>query len=245
MRILSAPCLTAFVLSALLPGTAWASAPAPLSVFEEPSQQQAPEKKAQEKKDPKKSDQAQQSARQPKPKPSLVELAQRTREERQKTEKPVLIYTNSVIKQTQGGLVGKTQAPPPPPSEGEEAEGQAEDEAAEGEQDPEAELRQLRSDLQAARLDYVTAVNQHQVLQLSINETRNRYLRESNVAAQQKWQSDLAQQAQELSQLERTIQSARAKIDELSRQASQAGMQPGELRDLVGQLPEPKRIVNQ
>lgn len=206
--------------------------------------QQNPQQE-QEKKEEKKQEGQQASSQQSASKPSLVEIAKRTREQRDKTERPVLIYTNAVIEKSEGGRVGKTQAPPPPADpqagEGEAAEGQEEG----GQEDPEAVLNQLRTDIQSARLNYVTAVNQHQVVQLSINELRNRYLRESNVAAQQKWQADLAAKAQELSELERSIQSARAALDELRSQARSAGMEPGELRNLMGELPEPKRIVDQ
>ena len=173
---------------------------------------------------------------------SLVDLARKTRQERQKvrTGQAVTVYTNATLKQPDRGKVGKMVAPPPSAESGDES-GQA----AGGEEalTPEEEIDAVAEEITAKRAEYVTAVNSFQVLQLSMNDMRDRYLQEADVSAQEKFQADLVQTMENLRASEQAISSLKAELTELRARARSLGIEPARLRRLIGRLPEPTRIA--
>lgn len=183
---------------------------------------------------------------QPQPAPSgLAKLARQTRQQRDEVAsgQTVTVYTNATLKQPDRGRVGQSVAPPPPPAEeGAEMGGAAEGEAAQA-KTPEEEIEAIAQELTAKRAEYVAAVNEFQVLQLSMNDMRDRYLQEADVSAQEKFEADLVMTMERLRSSEQRIASLKAEITELQAKARAAGMEGARLRRLVGRLPEPSRIV--
>ncbi len=172
---------------------------------------------------------------------SLAELARKTRQERQEVRRgqTVTTYTNATLKQPDRGKVGKMAAPPPPSAQDEPGP------TAEGEQalTPEQEIDALAQEITAKRAEYVTAVNAFQVLQLSMNNLRDRYLQEADASAQEKFEADLTRTMEDLKTNEQTIKSLKAELTELQAKARSLGMEPSRLRRLIGRLPEPARII--
>lgn len=176
---------------------------------------------------------------------SLVDLARKTRQERQevKADQAVLVYTNSSLKQPDRGKVGQMAAPPPPRSEEGQVSGQGEEGAAEEAQTPEEIIDALAEEISTKRAEYVAAVNEFQVLQLSMNDMRDRYLQEADVSTQERFEADLVQTMERLRASEQTIASLKAELTALQAKARSAGMEPARLRRLIGDLPEASRVV--
>ncbi|MEE8585632.1 MAG: hypothetical protein V3T83_12360 [Acidobacteriota bacterium] len=174
---------------------------------------------------------------------SLVDLARKTRQESQeaKAGQAVAVYTNATLKQPDRSKVGTMVAPPPPSAESGGESGPA----AQGEEalTPEEEIDAVAEEITAKRIEYVTAVNAFQVLQLSMNDLRDRYLQEADVSAQEKFQADLVQTMENMMASEQAISSLKAELTELRARARSLGMEPARLRRLIGRLPEPRRIV--
>ena len=95
---------------------------------------------------------------------------------------------------------------------------------------------------QQAKAGLETAVNKRMVLELRMNNLRNTYLNTSDGTTREKIQQDLAQTYQELGQAREDEKAARDAIRELERQATRVGLKPGQIRDMVGELPEAKSI---
>ena len=149
---------------------------------------------------------------------SLVEAARRERERRANITVEVKILTNRDVEEMEG-LVSTAIAPETSAEAGEEGEAE------------EASWKELFDE---AKLDLQTAENRLQVLQLQMVYLRDQWLRQSDGVTQQKIQVQLqeTQKGLEISRLE--VEAAGAAYQELQEKAEEAGLFPGELRDLMG-----------
>ena len=174
--------------------------------------------------------------------PSLAELAKQERERRAQNPAPVRVIQNGDLRSMGGARVSTAVTPKPA------AKATAEEEAA-GEAGAEAVTKEGPEDtqfwmnaFQQAKAGLETAVNKRMVLELRMNNLRNTYLNTSDGATREKIQQDLAQTYQELGQAREDEKAAREAIRELERQATRVGLKPGQIRDMVGELPEAKSI---
>lgn len=176
--------------------------------------------------------------------PSLVDLARQERERREENTGPVRVIRNEDLQMMRGGRVS-TGIPPKPaagPSEEETSEGEpaAEEEpiVKEGPED----VQFWTNAFQEAKTALETAINQRMVLELRMNNLRNAYLNTDDGTTREKIQSELPQVYQALGQARENEKAAREAIRQLERQAGRVGLTPGQIRDLVGKLPESKSI---
>jgi hypothetical protein len=177
--------------------------------------------------------------------PSLVDLARQERERRAQNQQPVRVISNKDLRSLGGGRVS-TGVPPKPPAKSSEAEATSEGESGAQEEAP-AEggpesVQFWQSAFQEAKGSLETAVNQRMVLELRMNNLRNAYLNTDDGTTREKIQGELAQTYQALGQAREDESAARQAIDQLQRQASRAGLTPGQIRELVGELPDSKSI---
>lgn len=97
---------------------------------------------------------------------------------------------------------------------------------------------------QEARTGLETAVNQLMVLELRINNLRNAYFQATDGVTRERIEAQIAATHGELEQARENETAARQLVRDLERQAAQAGLTPGQIRDLVGALPEAKSIAD-
>ena len=147
---------------------------------------------------------------------SLVEAARRERERRASITVEVKILTNRDVEEMEG-LVSTATAP--------ETSGEA---SEEGEPEDWVEL------FDEARLDLQTAENRLQVLQLQMVYLRDQWLRSDDGVTQQKIQVQLQETQKGLEISRQEVEAAGAAYQELQKKAEEAGLLPGELRDLMG-----------
>ena len=169
--------------------------------------------------------------------PSLAELARRERE-RKAQLKEIPVITNAHMGRSAGGLVSaaagsgaETKA-----TEGEEgAEGEAKDsENAEPETDWQGEFGE-------ARLNLKNSVNRDLVLQLKMNDLRNKYL--SGSTNKGKVQQQLLETQQEIEKNSQDVRKARKAIDSLQGDAQKKGLPDDQINDMVGELPKDTSII--
>ncbi len=190
-------------------------------------------------------DQKEQTEKTAKKEPSLVDLARQMRERRAEHTGPVRVIRNADLRSIGGARVS-TGIPPKPaakPAEGKaanEAEAGAEEKAVtkEGPED----IQFWQQAFQEARTSLETAVNQRMILELRMNNLRNAYLNTDDGTTREKIQGELAQSYQALGQAREDETAARRAIQQLERQAARVGLRPGQIRDLVGKLPDSKSI---
>ncbi len=214
----------------------------PIAAQEKPAQQQEPEKRP---------TQSQTSpSRQIGSAPGdLVKAAERARAQRRQAGE-VPVYTNATLRRMEGGLVSHGRSATPPQTaqpQGETGPGQpgpqGESEQAGAEPSQEQALQELTRKISEKRLLYVTAVNKSQVLQLSMNDLNNKFLSQSDGAMQERLEQLLNERVQEIRDNQKEVTRLRGELNQLQSEARQAGMTPGELRRLIGQLPTPATIV--
>ncbi len=149
---------------------------------------------------------------------SLVEAARRERERRASFTEKVKILTNRDVEEMEG-LVSTAIAPEPSAEAGDEAES-----------DDWGEL------FDTAKLDLQTAENRLQVLQLQMVYLRDQWLKQSDGVTQQKIQVQLQETQKGLEISRQEVEAAGAAYQELQKKAAAAGVLPGELRDLMGDV---------
>lgn len=201
------------------------------------SQDQRPEQKKEEKKA--ENDKKPETAKSEKKTPSLAELS---RQAKSRPKDGVPVYTNAVFQQREVGRVGSSTTPPKAAAAG--GATSADGTAAEGEAEGEASVEQITAEIGIARAEYINAVNQSHVLQLKMNDLRNRYLVESDGATQERFEAMLNQVTEEIAAADKAIAEQAQKLDALASRATTAGMTPGAVRDLIGKLPSAKKIID-
>lgn len=178
---------------------------------------------------------------------SLAELARKTRESRSK-ERNVKAYTNANYRKGGGGFIGggssRSRATGAAGKGGEKG---AEDKAkpSKDAQSEEAQkLGEVKRQIDTAKLSYLTLVNTSQVLQLRMNDLRNRFLNQSDGATQERLNAALSTTLQELKSNTIEIRESRKALDRIVNEARAEGFEKDVLKSMVGDLPEPKKIVD-
>ena len=134
---------------------------------------------------------------------------------------------------------------PAPAKVSEVAPGEDEGSAAAGENEPEtsaqdekeAYLDEVRDALMTARQNVETASNSYMVLELRINNIRNRLYQEADPSRQQMLQKELNQSVTDISSVREVEAESRRQLDLLKIEARRAGLLPGEIDDIVGTIP--------
>ena len=98
-------------------------------------------------------------------------------------------------------------------------------------------MEDLRQELMEARQQVETASNSYMVLELRINYLRNRLYQEADPHRQQMLQKEMAQASAEISNARDEEAEARARLAMLLTEARRAGMLPGEISKVVGEVP--------
>ena len=150
---------------------------------------------------------------------SLAEAARRERERRAAITQEVEILTNRHVEEM-GGLVSIATAPEPPPTEG---EGGEEDE------------RSWEERFNEAKLDLQNAENRGQILLLQMEYLRDQWLSSDNGVTQQRIRQQLEETQEGLEISRQEVETAQAAYEALQAEAKEAGLMPGELRDLMAQ----------
>ena len=75
-----------------------------------------------------------------------------------------------------------------------------------------------------------------------MNDLRNDYFRADDGTTQTRIQQQLQETIQEIELSRQEVQAERDALQRIQSQARQAGLQPGDIRDAVGELPEPQSI---
>lgn len=173
---------------------------------------------------------------QPQEEPSLLELARKERERRAQTKK-VPVITNATLRDMKGRVSTSEALEPATESEPEAVEQE------EPEESPEKDMASWRADFGEARLFYSNAVNRSMVLELKINDLRNSYFREDDGATQGLIQQQIQEADQQLQSARQETQTAREEVQRLQNEARDAGLDPGTVRDLTGELQEPASVL--
>jgi len=164
--------------------------------------------------------------------PSLVELARQERERRQKITQPVRLITNRDLHRLSHARVTTSRNPSGStllPDKVEVVEKSAVAESPTREE--------LAAAFAEARLNYQNAVSNNLVLQLRINNLRNAFATADDGSRNGLIQAQLQEAAQRLGESQEQIDQARQVIADLEVEAAEAGLLPGEIKALVGQLP--------
>lgn len=174
--------------------------------------------------------------------PTLAELARKEKERR--TEKDVRVIRNEDLGALRKARVATGQTTRASAGSGEAGE-EADEMAAEPDAEGEAglDLTFWEGAFSQARTALVTAVNQKMVLELRMNSLRNAYFQQPDGVTRERIEGELAKTFTEVEQAREDEKAARQAIADLERQAARAGLTSGQIRDLVGQLPESKSMV--
>lgn len=173
--------------------------------------------------------------------PSLAELASRQREQR--GDRSVRLIRNEDLRSLQKARIVTSQAVKTAPQTGDTQEGPVVPEGA-SEETAEAgvDLRFWESAFAEARTALQTAVNQRMVLELRMNNLRNAFLQQADGTTRQHIEGEMAKTLREIEQARQNEEAARQAVSDLERQAARAGVPPGRIRELVGELPESKSM---
>ncbi|MGH9338585.1 MAG: hypothetical protein ACRD1R_03110 [Acidobacteriota bacterium] len=179
--------------------------------------------------------------------PSLVELARRTREQKAANRSPVRVITNQDLKTFENAPVSVSKSARPAPSTDVKVE---DDPAASPEPTEVQGVDQNAPDLEfwkqafaEARLNLKNAINRGLVLQLRMNNLRNAFLSEDDGSTQGAIQAELQQTLQEITQSNLEIEAAQAALATLQREAALAGLLPGQIRELTGEVEDTEAII--
>lgn len=88
-----------------------------------------------------------------------------------------------------------------------------------------------------ARANLQTAVNQVLVLELRVNNLRNSFLNESDGSTRAMYEAQLAEARDEIAAARQREETARAVLSSLVSEATAAGLPPGDVRELTGEIP--------
>jgi triphosphoribosyl-dephospho-CoA synthetase len=176
--------------------------------------------------------------------PSLAELARRERERRAQGGDDVRLIRNEDIRGLRGARVTtsvtRRQPTRTPAGLEEHVDVGEEREGPEGE---EVDLRFWAAAFQEARTNLHNAANRRMVLELRMNNLRNAFLQQPDGTTRERIEAEMAAVFQEVEQGREDEKAARQAIRDLENQATRAGLNPGQIRDLIGELPESSSIV--
>lgn len=178
--------------------------------------------------------------------PSLVELARQSREEREKSGDEVRVITNKDLFQMRSSRVTTSKAPPREKTAGGEGGSgdESEEEAVEEGEPTGPDMEEWTQAFREARANLQGAVNQTLVLELRLNNLRNAYFRQDDGSTAEMLQSQLAKTNEELQNARRSEEEARGTLEQLEREALAAGLSPGEVRSLKGEIKKSSSIVD-
>jgi len=185
---------------------------------------------------------------QKKEQPSLLDLAKQERDRRAHSDESAPVLRNEDLGRLKSARVVTSQAPrgakPVPDQETSEEvtePASAADEAAAAEA---LDLDYWRAAFDEAKVGLQDAISRRMVLELRMNNLRNAYLQTADGTTRERIESELNQTYLEVGQAREDEKASMQVVQELERQASKAGLTPGQIRDLVGQLPESKSIFD-
>jgi len=173
--------------------------------------------------------------------PSLAELAEQEAERRNRLAEKGPVITNIDLAR----IVGEMRASDASATIAEVEPDRGPDESPAGGENPEPSepdeqellMDEIRQDLLEARQEVVTASNSYMVLELRINNLRNQLYQEADPQRQQLLQKELAISTDEIREARSVEADARRQLDEMMSEALRAGMLPGEIREVVGEIP--------
>ena len=171
--------------------------------------------------------------------PSLDELSRQAKAKKARGDKPARLITNADLAKYQNAPVSSSKpskiTPVLPVSEQTE-EGAAEGQAA---KPSERDLEFWRAAFREARVNMQNAVRRALVLQLRITNLNNAYLSEDDGAQQSFIQSQMQETLDAIEKNKAETEKARAAIDQLLQEARAAGLDPGTISEMAGEIPEP------
>ncbi|HLV00249.1 MAG TPA: hypothetical protein VKZ59_03225 [Acidobacteriota bacterium] len=172
--------------------------------------------------------------------PSLAELARQEKERRSKIKQEVPLITNEILATMTRARVSQATRSVEPEQEAQETK-EPSTEPLQALEEKEIDWRQLFGE---ATLAYRTAVNNHLVLQLRFNNLRNAFFNEDDGSTQSLLQNQMQETVEKIEANQKILDDCRQKIAELQKAAAEAGLTPGEIRELVGELPEPESVLS-
>jgi hypothetical protein len=171
----------------------------------------------------------------------LAALAVKEVARRQRLPEKGPVITNTDLSR----LLGPMKSRPAPEKVSEGVPGEEAGSAAAGENKPvisaedekEAYLDEIWDALETARQNVETASNSYMVLELRINNIRNRLYQEADPSRQQMLQKELNETVTDIRRAREVEAESRRELDLLKIEARRAGMLPGEIDDIVGTIP--------
>ena len=177
---------------------------------------------------------------------SLAEFARRERARRSSIGQPDRVITNANISEIRG-LVSTSAAPPTSGAMGGEmidGEAEGEGESAEGtEEESGPDLGMWQSAFADAVRELESAINLGLVLELRMVDLNNSYFTATG-PAKGEIQQQLQATREETQANQRQVQAARQALSALESEAAIAGVPPGTIREMIGDLPTRQTIRN-
>lgn len=175
---------------------------------------------------------------------SLAELAEQEQERRSQIKQDVPLITNKDLATMQRARVSQARSTGAAKELPSPEEKPSTDETPESLDEAEEEIDWSQT-FSEATLAYRTAVNNHLVLQLRFNNLRNAFFNEDDGTTQSLIQAQMQETTEKLEQNTQAIKESHQRITDLKQAAERAGLTPGEIRELTGELPEePESILS-
>jgi hypothetical protein len=178
----------------------------------------------------------------PPKKPDLAELARKERERRSKSSSEVRLITNEDLATMKSARVVTGRAPVKATSADDEKVPEDSDKEKVEDVPAGPDMDFWKAAFSEAKTNLQNAINNKLVLELRINNLRNSFYREEDGATREMIQGQVESGYSELDELRKLEQDARKALLALQTEAAKAGLLPGEIRDLVGEIPESKSI---
>ena len=184
--------------------------------------------------------------------PSLTELAGRTKEQKARNKRFVRLITNADLERFQNAPVSLSRPPRAHRSAPSRAQSKARKPVSEnkpcqtapdGPTTREPDLGFWKQTFAEARLNYKTAVHRVLVLQLKMNNLRNAFFREDDGSTQALIQSQMQETLERIEQSKLEIEETKKAIERLQKEARKAGISPQLLRELAGRMSTAESIV--
>ncbi|GAB4236321.1 MAG: hypothetical protein Kow00109_09870 [Acidobacteriota bacterium] len=172
---------------------------------------------------------------------ALVELAKRERERRAAVTEPVRVISNANLAELRRAHIimsGGGRAAAATQNEVTEEAVKEEKPAAAAPEESGPDLDFWRQAFQEAKTNLANAVNRTMVLELRMNNLRNAFLQTSDGTTRERIEAEMAQTFEALAQAREDEKAARQALADLERQAAKAGVPPGVVREMIGELPE-------
>jgi len=175
------------------------------------------------------------------PRSDLDRLAKKEADRRQKLAEKGPVITNLDLDELLGEMKSrKSQVIPVDIDPDAEASdnGENPDTPSRNEDEAKAELLEdMRYDLEDSRRRVETLSNSYMVLELRLNNIRNMLFQESDPLRLQMLQKEADQVTENLMEVRAQEAEARRELESLKREALKAGLLPGEINSIVGNLP--------